>query len=337
MSTLDDIRSILPGDGETTPEDTWDLLRQRVAILSLRAWEGRNEWPAVQAWLANFDGRSGIDMRVEKLHALFLLSQFLYIGNIETRVLLQAIYRDLFMIPLIQEVRQSLGNTRDEAQIEEGVQLALSRTRFLGVGNPSESGVHLLYYFRQENQLRKRLFMDSAAVFVNEQLPDGSHRRALSQPDINRYVFVDDICGSGKTAIDYSTNILADILALNSNAKLHYLSMFASTDGLQNVRDQTKFGQNCGAVFELDDSYRCLTEGSRIMRAAPAHIDGAVLREIALWYGNLLRPLHPGGYDNSQLLLGFHHNTPDNTLPIIWAEGSESEAWTPAFRRYPKI
>jgi hypothetical protein len=126
-------------------------------------------------------------------------------------------------------------------------------------------------------------------------------------------------------------------VALNSNAKLHYLSMFASTEGLKNVREQTKFAENCGAVFELDESYRCLTEGSRIMHAAPPHIDGAVLREMVLWYGKLLRPNHPGGYENSQLLLGFHHNTPDNTLPIIWAEGSGSEVWTPAFRRYPKI
>jgi hypothetical protein len=337
MTLADDLRGILPGDDEPSPEDTWELLRERVSILSLRAWERNNEWPAVQAWLDNFDGSSGLNEDKEKLHALFFLSQFLYIGSVETRVLLQAVYRDLFLIPLVQEVRDSLGGSRDETQIEIAVTEAISRTRFLGVGNPSESGVHLLYYFRQENGLKKSLFLDSAAVFANEQLPDGSTRRTLAQTDVDRYVFVDDICGSGKTAIAYSKNILADILALNPNAKLHYLSMFALSDGLDKVRKETRFGDNCAAVFELDASYKCLADSSRILQAAPPHIDGQSLRKIALSYGKQLVPRHPAGYENSQLLLGFHHNTPDNTLPIIWAEGSGSRAWTPAFRRYPKI
>ncbi len=337
MSLVDELRAILPGDGEFTPEDTWDLLRQRVTVLSLRAWEGRNDWPAVQAWLNNFNGASGIEVETEQRHALFLLSQFLYMGSIETRVLLQAVYRDLFMIPLVQEVRRSLCDTRDKSAIESGVAEALSKTRFLGVGNPSESGVHLLYYFRQENELKKCAFMDSAAVFASEQPPGSTARRVLAQPNVNRYVFIDDICGSGKTAVDYSKNILADILAINRHVKLHYLAMFASSEGLKKVRDETSFGQNCGAVFELDDSYRCLTDNSRIMHAAPPHIDGATLRQMALCYGRMLLPYHPGGFDDSQLLLGFHHNTPDNTLPIIWAEGTPARAWTPAFKRYPKI
>lgn len=30
-----------------------------------------------------------------------------------------------------------------------------------------------------------------------------------------------------------------------------------------------------------------------------------------------------------------HHNTPDNTLPIIWFDEDKS-MWTPIFRRYNK-
>ena len=54
-------------------------------------------------------------------------------------------------------------------------------------------------------------------------------------------------------------------------------------------------------------------------------------------YGPLLRPEYPGGWGNNQLLLGFQHNTPDNTLPIMWAEGDASRPWTPAFKRYAKL
>lgn len=334
MDYLDDL---LPGDVETTPADTWNALRERITILSERAWENRNTWPSVLAWLRNFDGRAGFDPEVEQLHALFLLSQFLFIGGAETRVLLRAIYRDLFFVPLIQEVRQNLGGSRDYHAVAKGVEEALARTRFLGVGNPSESGVHLLYYFRQENSLPKDLFLDPAAMFTTSVTPDGVTSRSVADPNINRYVFVDDVCGSGETAIKYSKNVLAELAAEVKDVKLHYLSMFATKVGMDRVRRCTRFGMNSAAVFELDETYQCLSERSRILHARPAHIEPDTLSKIALTYGALICPAHPGGFDDNQLLLGFQHNTPDNTLPIIWGEGSLATPWTPAFKRYPKL
>lgn len=41
------------------------------------------------------------------------------------------------------------------------------------------------------------------------------------------------------------------------------------------------------------------------------------------------------GFGNNQLLISMHHNTPDNTLPIIWFDEDKS-MWTPIFRRYNK-
>jgi hypothetical protein len=332
MMDLDDLWAT----EEETLEQTWEMLRVRITVLSERVWENRNQWPQVEAWLANFDGRAGFDPEVEKLHALFLLSQFLFIGSAETRVLLQSVYRDLFLIPLIQEIRTSLGGCRDPHIVETAVDEALAKTRFLGVGNPSESGVHLLYYFRQENRLPKSLFLDSAAVFTSTLGEDGQINRALARPDVERYIFVDDVCGSGDTAADYSDGIVTELLALKPDAKLHYLAMFATRQGIEKVRS-TKFGASSAAVFELDDSYRCLSAGARILLDAPPHIDAATLEQIAISYGALLRPSFPGGWGNNQLLLGFQHNTPDNTLPIMWAEGDASRPWTPAFKRYAKL
>lgn len=329
--------SHLSGHAKTTPADTWAALRDRITVLSERAWEGRNTWPAVEAWLGNFNGKTGIDPETERLHALFLLSQFLFIGAAETRVLLRAVFRDLFMVPLIQEVRGRLGGSRDHDTVRAGVAAALARTRFLGVGNPSESGVHLLYFFRQENALSKRLFLDSAAMFTMVNAADGSMSRTIAHPDIDRYVFVDDVCGSGDTAVQYSRNILAELEAQAPGVKLHYLAMFATKAGLERVRQCTRFGANGAAVFELDVTYQCLSDRARILHAKPPHIDPTTLAKVARTYGALLYPEHPDGFDGNQLLLGFHHNTPDNTLPIVWAEGSRAMPWTPAFRRYPKL
>ena len=337
MSLIDDLKQLLPGSTEPTAEDTWELLRQRITVLSERVWEGRNRWPDVQAWLENFDGRSGRDPKIEQLHALFLLSQFLFIGSTETRVLLQAVYRDLFMIPLIQEVREALAGSRDLGAVTAHLQAELQKTRFLGVGNPSESGVHLLYYFRQENDIPKSLFLDSAAMFTTVKHADGTISRTLAHPDVDHYVFIDDVCGSGETAIVYSRNILTELAALKPSVKLYYFAMFASAHGIGRVRTMTCFGQNCGAVFELDETYKCLSDSSRILQPAPPHIHKGTLQHVALTYGKLLWPDSPAGFDDSQMLLGFHHNTPDNTLPLMWWEGSSTCPWTPAFKRYPKI
>lgn len=332
---MTDLDELFAAEAPTT-EQTWDMLRARITVLNDRVWENRNQWPQVEAWLTNFDGRAGFEPEVEQLHALFLLSQFLFIGSAETRVLLQSIYRDLFLIPLIQDVRASLGGCREPMIVEAAVNEALAKTRFLGVGNPSESGVHLLYFFRQENRLSKSVFLDSAAVFTSALGVDGKIERALAHPDVERYIFVDDVCGSGDTAEEYSKGIITEILALKPDVKLLYLAMFATRKGIEKVRT-TKFGAGSAAVFELDDSYRCLSASARILLDAPPHIDATILEKVAMSYGALLWPSCPGGWDNNQLLLGFQHNTPDNTLPIIWAEGSSTLPWTPAFKRYAKL
>lgn len=53
-------------------------------------------------------------------------------------------------------------------------------------------------------------------------------------------------------------------------------------------------------------------------------------------YGARLWPAFPLGYRDGQLMIGFHHNTPDNTLPVLWFD-RPNPPWTPMFRRYHKM
>lgn len=314
---------------------TFDYLKKRITILNERSWEGRINQNIIDDWLGNFDGKSGLSVDVEQLHALYLLAQFMYFGNREIRVLLRSIYNDLFLAPLVQEVRSKTGYTRDTAVLERGVINELKKTRFLGVGNPSESGAHLLYYFRQENKLSKGFFLDTAQILKRDPLHGG---RDLRYPAVERYVFVDDVCGSGETAIRYSTDFLTEIIAINPNIKAYYFCLFSTAEGMQRVRDHSIFKENCGAIFELDKTYSCLEDESRYFKTCPQDISRDHARKVAASYGALLWPSHPLGYENSQMLLGFPHNTPDNTLPMIWMEKENGAGiqWVPAFRRYPK-
>lgn len=313
-----------------------DSLKKRITILNERAWEHKLDNDSINRWLGNFTGKSGYSPEIEKLHSLYLLSQFLYFGSREIRVLLRAIYNDLFLAPLIQEVRSKLGHTRDLKVISDALSVELSKTRFLGVGNPSESGVHLLYYFRQENGLSKKQFADNAQIITRDK---DSGERTLRYPEIERYVFVDDVCGSGETAVRYSNDFLREMLGLDQRVKIYYFCLFANSTGMETVRTDSAFGDNCGAVYEFDSSYKCLSDESRFFKSAPAGIDLGVARKVASEYGELLCPGHATGYLDSQMLLGFTHNTPDNTLPIIWmdAENYSAIPWVPAFKRYPKV
>jgi hypothetical protein len=317
---------------------THDKLVKRIVVLNDRVWEQRVPKSKIDAWLENFTGRVA-EVETERLHALFWLSQFMYFGNREIRVLLRSVFRDLFLCPMIQDVRAKLASNATDRELELAVIEELSLTRFLGVGNPSESGVHLLYYFRQENQLSKQHFMDSVQIFRRGQAGDAQHKR-LRNTKIRRYVFLDDICGSGETAADYSKEILTDLLQENGAAKVAYYSLFATTEGLQNIRQKTLFANDCAAVYELDASYRCLSESSRYFKTKDYEgIDKEVACKMVKEYGALLNPNFANGYKDSQMLMGFHHNTPDNTIGIIWHDSAidGGSKWTPIFKRYPKF
>ncbi len=334
--------------------DSFEILKKRILILNEKVWEGRLSWPFIEEWLENFTGRIA-DTDVERLHALFWLSQFMYFGGREIRVLLKSMYRDLFLYPVVQEVRSRLPSTATESEIESAIRDELKHTRFIGVGNPSESGVHLLYYFRQENGLSKKLFIDSVQIFTRSSNHSWSwikkickaivnfvtgNSRRLRDPDVRRYVFLDDICGSGDTAIDYSKEVLAELMKLNPNAKVSYYSLFATQTGLQKVANKTLFGSNCGAVYELDSSYRCLSDVSRYLKIVPDDIDRDLAVRLVKEYGLLLNPKYACGWKDGQMLMGFHHNTPDNTIGIIWHDSLTCQGtmpWKPVFKRYPKI
>jgi hypothetical protein len=118
--------------------------------------------------------------------------------------------------------------------------------------------------------------------------------------------------------------------------------MFATADGLSNVRKKTLFGDRCGAVYELDSSYRCVSPESRYFTTSEyPEIDPNLACRIAKEYGQIIGfdPQNACGYSDSHMLMGFHHNTPDNTLPIIWADHTVhgGNSWFPVFRRYPKF
>jgi len=310
-----------------------DLLNA-IQALNACVWKNRVDARTIEQWLKEFgtDGQPGTRGR---LHALYLLSRFMYFGDEEVRALLRALYRDHYRYPIIAEVRREANDTRDDDLLRAGFDVALARTRFLAMGNPSESGTHLLYHYRQENDITSKLFISTHEIFdLTQKEP------ALADPSITRYVFIDDFCGSGVQGIRYSRALMQRITDAAQQAgvkpRIAYHVLVGTSKGLERVRTEAQFDE-IACVLELDETFRAFSETSRFFRNPPEGIDREFAHALARLYGGQLSPDEALGFDDGQLMLGFVHNTPNNTLPIFWHPGHARMTWHPVFRRYYKL
>jgi len=318
-----------------TYEEYFDKLKSRILTLADWAWEGYPLWPNINNWLQNFKGLTGNTIEQEQIHALFILSEFLFFGSKQIRALLHALFRDHFLIPLIQKIRENNDNTRDLNKINDILKKEIGITRFLGIGDPSESGGHLLYFFRQENNLPPSIFWEKLNILKTIKDTKGKLVTELTDPEISRYVFIDDMCGTGKKIITHLKKLLSEINIIDNKIEFYYLTLFGTVSGLERIRKETLFKENCTAIFELDTTYRLLSNNSRYIGNCPKIINKNIIFKIVKHYGIKLWRKFPCGYGNSQLILGMHHNIPNNTIPIIWYE-DENNTWTPIFKRYVK-
>lgn len=312
----------------------------QIKTLNETLWDNKAHKPKIDAWLNNFEDET------EKEYALFLLSKLMYFNDSNIRRLLQILYKDLFRYPIIEDIRKKNNNTLNEQLIEESFIERLNKTRFLAVGDPSESGGYLLYYFRQENKLMKQLFVNIDDVIANNKLNEKHN-------DLN-FVFIDDLCGSGMQATSNGSNVkrcVEKIRCWASNAKVSYFVLFGMTDGLNNVRNSRLY-DSVEAVIEIDESYRCFGERSRFfelrdeekkqkIKAMAERYGYKLALDIAkreYWVKDKEAEANANklGFRNCQLLLSMNHNTPNNTLPIIWYDEDNCN-WTPIFKRYNKV
>lgn len=300
-------------------------------------WLNKVDNISLKEWQNNFS----LCQEDELINMLYLLSKFSYFGEKEIRMLLKTIYRDFIKYPIIEKIREKNEDTTNITLIDTLFKAELKKTRFIGVGNPSESGVHLLYYFRQENKLSKEFFLDKGDIFKNkvkyEPQADGSKRSylesTLKDEHIDRYIFIDDLCGSGNQVRDYLSDITRDIKFANNDVKIDYIMLIGLEEGINYVKSLNIFDR-VEAVFHIDKTFKCFSDESRYYstKLDPV-ISKSNAKSLSTKYG-LNQFGDPLGYNNGQLLIGLFHNTPDNTLPIFWGE---KDNWKPIFKRFHKI
>ena len=312
---------------KAVPRDSglYDSLDEKIRILHETAWRDKwqNQGDQFHLWLDNFKEE-------EKIHAMFLLSKFMYFDNETIRELMQRVYEDLYRRPIIFEIRRGKFLTKDEGVIEEEFKKRLERTRFLSIGNPSESSAHLLYFFRQENRLERNLFINAHQLYTHTAEGDLLIAKTVVE-GIDRIVVLDDFCGSGSQATAFDEEFVVNLKKDKPEIKIDYFSLFAIEKGLNKIRDLHY--NRAEAVYVLDDTYKCFSKDSRFFSTKEIEIKKNC-KSICNKYGRKLESRFPFGYKNGQMLLGFHHNTPNNSLPIFW---SENKSWNPIFKRFVKL
>ena len=310
-------------------------LYAKIKTLNEFPWEGRTPRAAIDEWLGNFRGKLASEP-FERAHALYLLSKFLYFGEKEVRALLRAMFQDLVRNPLTVEARKGVANRNDFDEVHLAFLDELNQTRFAALGSPSESGTYILYQFRQENRLLTNSF-PNVRDLVTGPLNDSSTNWV--HPEVQRLIFIDDFCGTGQQVAGMAGVTVPQLRSAAHNIgvdlEVWYLTLLATKDGLENV-EQASIFQQVRSLSVLDDTYRAFGPNSQYFIDPPDYIDKDKCEEIISYYGNHISPQAPLGYGNCQLLLGFRHNVPDNTLPVIWLNATVPW-WRPIFERSHKL
>ncbi len=127
----------------------------------------------------------------------------------------------------------------------------------------------------------------AAPLGADDEMVGAAVETKIRNPDIDRYVFIDDLCGSGTQASEYSIHIVQPLKALSDKPKISYLVLFATSKGLQAIRDLNCFDTVSG-VFELDETFQALEEKSRIFSGEDGPFDRMKIRATCQKHGAIL-------------------------------------------------
>lgn len=301
----------------------------KIQTLSEWLWENKPKQAEIEEWLNNFNSN---DADREQLNALHQLSYFMSFELREIREMLKSIYRDHFIKPLVQQIKMS--GTIDLKEIQNEIIINLNHTRFIGIGNSSESSSLLLYFFRQINELKKDYFIGEADIFQRDAL--GNTIGIVDNTKLlgtKHFIFMDDLSGSGSQAGQFFIkNKYNELKTTYKDANIYYFTLFNTSKSRKLFKEHLP-DIEFKSVFELDETYKVFSEYSRYYKNLSKEKDFA--QAVCKKYKD--RYLHEDylcGFDDSQLLLRFFYNIPDNTLPSFW---TKTETWKPIFKRYDKL
>jgi len=133
----------------------FEKLYKEIIKLNAIAWDGDLSITQIDSWLNNFTGEFLNDEQAERALAINLLLNFTYYTKDEVKHFCKVVF-DMYIHAKMDEYnRNPKFKNYSDAQKEANI---VKNTKFVSLGNPSESGSFILYWFRKVNDLPKSVF-----------------------------------------------------------------------------------------------------------------------------------------------------------------------------------
>ncbi|MBL7921660.1 MAG: hypothetical protein JNJ40_15205 [Bacteroidia bacterium] len=256
-------------------------------------------------WLGNFHEK-------DHLKALIVLSKLEYISEHE----------------LVELLNERLENIITSTPADHNFIIHPS-------GEYGKSGTLMIYYLKKTpcyvTNADRIQFYETYKFFKNE-------KKQFRIKPKSVLIILDDFLGSGYSLLSYyKTYVAPQVLAIPNIVKQYVLSIFHLR------RAESLFKKTYGSKLLLvsAEKYPAFSYKKSIFGYREKMLP---IREFAHEYGKNLfslpnretgkEDIFPLGYENSQALIVFPYNPPNNTLPIIW---SNKANWNPLYPRSQQI
>jgi len=307
-------------DNQSNPKETlrdippFEQLMETLHKTIKIAWniENKMHQPSIDRWLDNFTGEALNEAYADKSEAaqrekqlaLFLLCNFVYYNESEVKYLARL---------MLKKYVHSVFETENKIFVSEDDIYTLldEKTKFSYLGEASESSSYLLYLFRQENGLSRKVFSENQ--------------------NAENVVFIDDFSISGSQAEMY---LKSKIKNLGEDKRYYVLLMIATEEAIELLNKIG--GVTVLPCIYLDETAKTFNESSIVFAG---YKDNCKLetQKMCEYYGEKIitstKDMKPLGFDGKGYLFGSYYNVPDNTLPIFW---SSKNNWIFLFKRHDK-
>lgn len=281
-------------------------------------WRKFNDSGPILSWLRNFANAREI------YFALVLADSIMYYTSDQIKSLWKLILMNRAKLFLLNEIFPNNEPVEIETWFPEYLR---KNCVFVGFGATCKSGAAMPYLFDKSHNIRNLTYMGMFEFLCRYQ----------ELGALKKVLLLDDFIGSGnqarskwfsKVPIDKKKKrSLDDVSRKNPHLQFVYLALVGCKEGKEKIERTTPMKVIVGE--ELDEKFKCFSDVSIIYRDPDERREA---KEVMEKKGRMLCK-YPLGYDNMQLAIAFSHNTPDNSLPVIWKRLPDG-GWFPLFERF---
>jgi hypothetical protein len=206
----------------------------------------------------------------------------------------------------------------ERAAVEKGTPIKRSNTLYAGVGQAAKSGALMAYHYRLTAEIAESDF------FVQDE------EEEIDFSKIDNIVLLDDVIGTGQSVTTDVARIAEDVHSLARSRNIYVLTVAGYEEGIAHVVEKT--GASVISALEYSSKDTVTDLDAAFYAGLPMAERARTLDRIKRYCRLAARS--DLGYGNVGGLLVFDHNTPNTSLPLIWARGN---GWIPLFPRAGRI